>query len=353
MGRRFEVRTQRLVIRPLARADVTEFVRYRNLPDVARYQDWPLPYTRDLAHQLIDEVDALGGPTPGAWIQLGAQRRDTGALAGDFAIWLDDAGATAMIGYTLAPEHQGKGFATEAAAAIIDWLFSNTRGAPAVHRITATLDPRNATSARVLEACGFTYEGTARSAAFVRGEWEDDTRFGLLRSDWQAWKARPTGRPQSVELFEPTNADVRDLLRIAPAFSQRSMVSTVGASFGDALIPELAAGSPVQAWYRGIRADGELVGFVMVAEPHYGVPHPYLWRLLIDRRHQLRGIGRQVVLAIAAERRAAGATHLLVSFVPDVPGNPRAFYEGLGFVPTGKVEGGEVEAILDLNRLPG
>jgi len=126
------------------------------------------------------------------------------------------------------------------------------------------------------------------------------------------------------------------------------LVAPVGASFGDALIPELVAGKPVRAWYRGVRADGDLVGFVMVAEPHYGVPHPYLWRLVVDRRHQLRGIGRRAVLAVADERRAAGATHLLVSFVPDVPGNPQAFYERLGFVPTGNVEDGEVEAILSL-----
>lgn len=353
MGRRFEVHTGRLTLRMLDRRDVTEFVRYRNLPEVARYQEWTLPYTRDLAHALVDDMDRLGGPTPGQWAQLAITDAVTGQLAGDLAVWLDDPGDSAMLGYTLAPEFQGNGYATEAVAAIVEWLFAGSRARRAVHRISATLDPDNGASARVLEACGFVHEGTARSAAFVRGQWADDARFGLRAPDWESWKARPTTPPRTFELRELTNADVRPLVRIGPAFSQRALVSSIGTSFGEALIPELAGGKPVVAWYRGIRADGELVGFVMVAEPHHGEPHPYLWRLVIDRRHQLRGIGRQTVLAVAAHWRATGATHLKVSYVPDIPGNPARFYARLGFVATGVVHGGEAEAVLDLTRLPG
>jgi RimJ/RimL family protein N-acetyltransferase len=353
MGRPFELQTERLVVRMLERCDVTEFVRYRNLPEVARYQDWPLPYTRDLAHQLVDELEQLNGPTPGGWVQLAVERADTGRLAGDIAVWLDEPGTFAMLGYTLAPEQQGLGFATEAVAAVVDHLFAGGQGRPPVHRVGATLDPANLASARVLEACGFEYIGTARSSALVRGEWTDDARYSLLRPDWEAWKARPTAPPRNVELSELTHADLRSALEIVPAYSQRGLVAPVATSLAEALVPPIVGGRPLTAWYRGIRADGELVGFAMVAEPHSGEPHPYLWRLVIDRPHQLRGIGRQAVLAIAAHWRGAGATTLKVSFVPDVPGNPRRFYEQLGFVPTGKVDDGEVEAALDLTVLAG
>lgn len=332
----------------LGRADVTEFVRYRNLPDVARYQDWALPYTRDLAHELVDAMERLGRPTPGHWVQIAVEHTATGLVGGDLAVWLDPTGQTAMVGYTLSPDFQGQGLATEALAALLDWLFAGSRTRGPVHRVSATLDPENAPSARVLEACGFVHEGTARAAALVRGEWADDARFALLAGEWEAWKSRPTAPPARFELSVPTNADVRGLLRIGPAFSQRRMVSPVGASFGDALIPELVGSEPIRAWYRAIRADGELVGFVMVAEPHHAEPCPYLWRLVIDRRHQLRGIGRMTVAAVAEHWRAAGASRLLVSFVPDIPGNPQRFYERLGFELTGNVENGEVEAALDL-----
>jgi RimJ/RimL family protein N-acetyltransferase len=354
MSRKFELRTERLTIRMLGRDDITEFVRYRNVETVARYQDWDLPFTRDAAHELVDELEQFDGPTPGTWVQLAIERTDThpAQLAGDIAVWISPDGWLAMLGYTLAPEHQGNGMATEAVAAVVEFLFSDASGYPELHRIAATLDPANGASARVLEACGFRYEGTAIAAASVRGAWADDARFALLRHEWNAWKARPTNPPKSFELFVPTHADVGPLLAVQPAFSQRQMVAPVGASFGEALIPEIRDGQPVVAWYRGIRADGELVGFVMVAEPHPTEPHPYLWRLVIARQHQLRGIGRQAVLAVAAHWHAGGATHLKVSFVPDLPGNPRRFYEKLGFEPTGVVDDGEVEAILDLSKLP-
>lgn len=349
MGRGFELHSERLIVRMLARRDVTELVRYRNHPDVARFQDWELPFTRDLAHRLLDEIEPFAGPAAGEWVQLALEHRASRCLVGDVATWLDAEQRQAMIGYTLAPEWQGQGYATEGVAAVVDWLFGCGPGQPAVHRIAATLDPRNGPSARVLEALGFEYEGTARSAAFVRGVWADDARFGLLGPDWESWKARPTGPPTVVELAEIGDGDIRPLLEIDLAFSQRKLVSSMGASFGDALIPEVIDSEPVRPWFRSIRADGQLVGFVMVAEPHHTTPHPYLWRLLVDRRHQRRGIGRRAVQAVAGEWRARGATHLLVGFVPDLPGNPRRFYEGLGFVLTGKVDGGEVEAILDLS----
>ena len=181
--RSFPLGTERLTIRLLARGDITEFTRYRNIADLARFQDWPLPYTRDLAHELIDEMETLTGPTADRWVQLALD--DGSGIVGDVAVWLDTHQQLALVGYTLAPEHQGHGYATEAVRAVVDWLFRHKR----VHRIAATIDPRNLASARVLERCGFEYVGTARSAAYIRDEWADDARFSLLEPDWRAWIA--------------------------------------------------------------------------------------------------------------------------------------------------------------------
>ena len=49
---------------------------------------------------------------------------------------------------------------------------------------------------------------------------------------------------------------------------------------------------------------------------------------MIDWRHQGRGIGRAALAALAEQRAAAGATHLLLSCVADVPGSPEPFYPG-------------------------
>ncbi len=345
--RPFRLHTDRLAIRMLTHDDVTAFTHYRKLPDVARFQDWPMPYTRDLAHELVDEMDSLGGPTPGVWVQLAVDAAD--GMVGDVAVWLDSDATLAMIGYTLDPDHHGRGYAVEAVDAVIEWLFRRRR----VHRIGATIDPRNLASARVLERCGFEYVGTARSSAFVRDEWTDDARFSLLEPDWRAWHKRNSNAPEIVELVEITSDNVREVGEIERSFSQRQLVAPVTVSLAEALVPPTVRGDLIRPWYRAIAADGELVGFVMVAEPTGSSPHPYLWRLVIDRCHQGRGIGRRAVEQIIADRRTAGHAGLKVSYVEHVVGSPSRFYERLGFVPTGKIDDGETEAILHFAPRPG
>lgn len=341
--RPFRIQTDRLVIRPMQRADITALVRYRNVDDVARYQDWMLPYTRDLAHALLDELDGTNGPTTDQWVQLAVTDADD-RLLGDLAVWLDGSATLAMMGYTIAPEHQGKGYATEAVGAMVDWLLA--RG---VRRVAATLDPRNLASARVLERCGFRYTGTARSAALVRGAWEDDARFEILADERRAWRsAKPAKR---VDLVEVDATNVRAVLELDRAFSQRRFVSSVAQSYGDALVTHLHDGVPLVPWYRAVYADGEPAGFVMVAEPMTNAPHPYVWRFLVDWRHQRRGIGAKALRAVAREWAGRGATHIELSCVPDIPGTPEPFYRALGFERTGVVDDGETELRAPIDRL--
>jgi diamine N-acetyltransferase len=77
-------------------------------------------------------------------------------------------------------------------------------------------------------------------------------------------------------------------------------------------------------------------------------PEYYLWRYMIDERYQGRGFGRAALaLVVDHVRTLPGATELLVSWVPE-PGGPEPFYRGLGFEPTGEVDGDEVVARLVL-----
>lgn len=61
----------------------------------------------------------------------------------------------------------------------------------------------------------------------------------------------------------------------------------------------------------------------------------YLWKLLIDHRHQGKGYGRAALLQAVDLVRAEGADELLTSYVLGA-GSPAGFYAGLGFVPTGE-----------------
>jgi RimJ/RimL family protein N-acetyltransferase len=337
-------RTERLTIRAFRPEDAAALVAYRSDPDVARYQDWPMPYPGDRVLAAIAADDALGDqPVAGTRRQLAIER--DGVLIGDLYLGLDATGSVATIGYTLAAAHQGAGHATEAVGALIDRLFA---ALPDLHRIAATLDPENLRSIRLLEGLGFRSEGVTRRSVLIRGAWVDDATYGLLREDRAAWLARPQTPPVHVRLVEVT-ADNLDAVVALETFGwQRRLVAPNQRSLAHALLPgDDEAGHPVVPWYRAIEADGELVGFVMVAAPTPAEPTPYLWRFMIDRRHQRRGIGRVALALVIEQARAWGATAMLVSWVPGV-GSPAAFYRAHGFVETGEVHDDEVVARLAL-----
>jgi diamine N-acetyltransferase len=108
-------------------------------------------------------------------------------------------------------------------------------------------------------------------------------------------------------------------------------------------------------WYRAIYTGDEPVGFVMLSwnvTPAPGIIGPwFLWRLLIDEHHQRRGFGRAALTKVVEIVRAQGAMELLTSYQPG-DGEPWPFYERLGFVPTGQIEGTEIVLSLDLTGKP-
>ena len=329
------------LLRPFTLADAAVLAAYRTDPDVARYQDWAVPFTVEAAEQLIAGQAGLPGPERGGWYQIAIEH--DGELVGDLALGLDETGQLATLGYSLRTDRQGSGFASEAAGALIDRLFASF----GVHRVAATLDPANIASARLLERLGFRYEGRGVQSALVRGEWADDDRYALLRSDREAWLNRPRTPPADVRLVEITPENLGAVFRLATHRTQEHFVATMPWSFADALIPEVVDGAPAVPWYRAVEADGELVAFVMCAEVTDVHREPYLWRLLVDRRHQRRGIGGRIISLVIDHARDQGATTLLTSW-SEGPGAPEPFYRRLGFEPTGEIVDDEIVARLQI-----
>lgn len=321
--------------------DSESLTAYRNHPEVARYQGWQLPYNAAQASEMLADQAHLDDVPPTGWVQLAVERN--GVMIGDLAVALVADGHVAEVGYTLAAAHHGRGYATEALGGLVDRLFA-TRD---VHRVVAHLDPANTPSLRVLERLGFVVEGLARRAELVRGTWVDDLTYSLLREDRIAWVAeRPNVTEVSLVELGPTT--VGPFSRLAVHRSQEKFVAPMWASFRDALFPEEIDGAPVVPWMRGIVSDGEPVGFLMLAAVTSAHPDPYLWRFLIDRRHQRRGIGNAALRQLIKHLRSEGCTRLLTSWV-EGPGGPAPFYTRLGFRPTGRVIDGEVEAVVEFS----
>lgn len=149
-----------------------------------------------------------------------------------------------------------------------------------------------------------------------------------------------------VTLREITSETVRAVTKLAVRPDQEGFVAPNAISLSQALFSD-------EAWYRAVYADEELVGFVMLSdeslkrqpppEPNIG-----LWRLMIDARHQGRGIGREVIrLVLEHVRSRPGIRHFYTSYVPE-PGGPGPFYLALGFAPNGEVDDGEVVVVYPL-----
>ena len=155
--------------------------------------------------------------------------------------------------------------------------------------------------------------------------------------------------PWAPSRFPEITAENRDaVLALRVAQSQTLFVGTVAGALRDAL--EVPEGNP---WYRAIYADGQPVGFVMLSwnvrpEPPRIIGPWFLWKLLIDERHQRRGYGRQAINLVADIVYANGAAELLTSCVLG-EGGPEPFYRQLGFRRTGELdENGEVILALGL-----
>jgi RimJ/RimL family protein N-acetyltransferase len=174
------ISTERLVLRRFRPADAETLAAYRSAPEVARYQSWDAPYPVEKARYAVESMVAADPEQPG-WFQWAIELTAERAHIGDVGVNLHDNLMQAEIGYTVAPERQGHGYATEAVRAVLDHLF-RVRG---LHRVSAECDARNIASARLLERVGFTREGLRRQQTWIKNEWTDDLLYGLLAEEWR------------------------------------------------------------------------------------------------------------------------------------------------------------------------
>ncbi|MCZ0980587.1 GNAT family N-acetyltransferase [Streptomyces diastatochromogenes] len=149
-----------------------------------------------------------------------------------------------------------------------------------------------------------------------------------------------------LEQITPANVDAALALRVHP--HQEHNVAPVVRSLAEAY----AFGET--AWPRLIFDGDELVGFLMAfldiqwnAEKDPTDRRSGLWRLNISADVQGKGYGRFAVEALREELRRRGEQRFYVTWEPGEDG-PGAFYDKLGFRPTGEDSGGQVVGVLDI-----
>jgi RimJ/RimL family protein N-acetyltransferase len=113
-------------------------------------------------------------------LTLAAERRDDGAFVGHVGLTVDPAHRQGEIGFVFSPAHQGKGYATEAARAILDLAFTTYE----LHRVVGRAEARNAASTRVLERLGMRREALLIENEWVKGEWQSEVIYALLAREF-------------------------------------------------------------------------------------------------------------------------------------------------------------------------
>lgn len=173
--------TDRLKIAGLGRNDAEAMYQYRSDPEVCRYQNW-VPDSMEEVETFISGLSEIAFDTADTWYQLAIRLGSNGTLIGDVGIhFMADQSRQAEIGITIAPAHQGKGYAVESVTAILDYLFVELRK----HRIFASVDPRNSPSLKLLKRIGMRQEAHFRQSLWFKGEWADDVIFALLKEEWE------------------------------------------------------------------------------------------------------------------------------------------------------------------------
>jgi RimJ/RimL family protein N-acetyltransferase len=175
-----ELTGEHLVLRRWRAVDadrVFEVMQDRSMRDFLALPD---PYTRDVARLWVTEL-GHEGRGDGTGLGCAVVERASGRLIGSATLRL---GGDPEIGYWVAPDARGCGYAGQATTLLADWAFS-----VGVHRVRVACDVRNLASIRTALAAGFRFEGVSRggvASAVVEGVpplIADLARFGRLADD--------------------------------------------------------------------------------------------------------------------------------------------------------------------------
>ena len=175
------ISTERLFLRPIQKSDAESVFRYRSDALTNKYQGW-IPKTIDDVVNFIEKRVSSTIDVSGTWFQLVIIKKEDNKVIGDVGLhFFDPENKQVEIGSTIDKNWQKHGYASEALSEIFRYLFEELDK----HRITASIDPRNEGSIKLVEKLGFRKEAHFKESIYQDGEWLDDLVYAILRSEWK------------------------------------------------------------------------------------------------------------------------------------------------------------------------
>jgi RimJ/RimL family protein N-acetyltransferase len=172
--------TEHLLLRTADITDLRALHEVNALDEVTRYLPYGSWRSADDGIAWFERMQSL--QDKGNTLQFVIADKTSNIAIGTFLLFNHDSdNARAEIGYVLGRAHWGKGYMHETLAVMLAWAF----GTLMLHRLEATIDPRNERSARLLDSFGFEREGVQRERWHCKGEVQDSALYGLLRQHWK------------------------------------------------------------------------------------------------------------------------------------------------------------------------
>ncbi|MDQ6658416.1 MAG: GNAT family N-acetyltransferase [Actinomycetota bacterium] len=181
------ISTDRLTLRLMTPDDLDDVYAYQSRDDVCRYLLYE-PRSRDeVAAKLAEFAAATTLAKDGDYLQLAlalpGRKGEPAKVIGDsFFTIASTEHSRGEIGWTMHPAYTGRGYAAEAAAAMLGVAFGVLR----LHRVFAELDPRNDASVALCLRLGMRHEAHFVKDMMFKGEWADTGLFAILREEWLA-----------------------------------------------------------------------------------------------------------------------------------------------------------------------
>ena len=173
------LQTERLTLRAFTIDDAPQLFLIRSSPLAMQYMD-STPFT-ELAQAEKFTLEKIKDRTEKKGISWAITLKGNDKLIGDIAYWSISAkNHRAEVGYSLLPQHWGKGYMSEALRAVIDWGFEKL----ALHSIEADINPHNTASRKLLLKMGFKKEGYFNEDYYFDGKFLDSELYGLLKPDF-------------------------------------------------------------------------------------------------------------------------------------------------------------------------
>ena len=176
------IETERLILRKFKISDDEAMLKYWIADEkIQSLYSEPVYTTKAEVDELLEKY--INSYQKNDYYRWAIIEKKSGECIGQIAYFLvDSKNNFAEIEYCIGSDFQCKGYATEATKAVIQYGFDQIN----LHKVQICTKTINKPSKRVIEKCGFTYEGTLRDYFYMDGEYVGRLYFSMLKSEFES-----------------------------------------------------------------------------------------------------------------------------------------------------------------------